>query len=76
MDSLFIGVTAHTAWTFLIASVVLVLLACVPYFKNRSNLAGFPLFSTHLSDEKQENYFFTSARIFYTDGYKKVGELH
>lgn len=76
MDSLFIGATAHTARTLLLASVVFVFLACVPYFKNRSNLVRFPLFSTHLSDEKQEHYFFTSARTFYTDGYKKVGGHH
>jgi hypothetical protein len=70
METQLFAIPAHTTQAFVFASVLFAIFAYIANLYYRLELAKLPLFGSHSSGEKQRQFFLTSAKIIYTDGYR------
>ncbi|PVH90932.1 ent-kaurene oxidase [Periconia macrospinosa] len=71
METQLFAIPTYTAQTFVFASVVFAIFACLPVLDYRIKLSKLPVIGVHSSGEKQRQFFLTSAKKIYTDGYRK-----
>lgn len=75
MDAQTLVVPAHLVQTFIFAFVAFALLAYFPTLHRRLNLAKLPLFEPETGGKRSKEFWLTSARKVYADGYMKVSKL-
>jgi hypothetical protein len=63
---------AHTLQTAAVAALIFAVCVCIPKLKHRAQLSKLPVFERAESGEKRRQAYLTSAKGWYSEGYKKV----
>lgn len=72
METQLYTLPAHTVQAILSVVLLFVLLAYLSNLNYKVKLTKIPLFGGESGGEKQRQFFLTSARKIYTEGYRKV----
>lgn len=75
MENYLFTVPAHTAQTFIFASILFAILTFLPNLGHRLKVVNIPLYNGLSNDEEGKQFFITSAKKIYVDGYRQASLL-